>query len=97
MDGRITQTTDTDAVEDEIKRRGNDVILDELPPANTKRWVASRKAAVVTAVKAGLITIDEVCVRYNLSVEEFLSWQEKIEKHGVRALHVTKLQDFRRS
>ena len=33
--------------------------------------------------------------RYNLSVEEFLSWQEMIDKHGVRGLRVTRLQDYR--
>lgn len=30
-----------------------------LPPANTTRWVASRKAAVVAAVNAGVINRSE--------------------------------------
>ena len=69
-------------------------MLNDLPPPDTKRWVVRRKAAVVAAVKNGVITLEEVCGRYNLSVEEFSTWQEMIEKHGVRGLRVTRLQDF---
>ena len=47
----------------------------ELPPPNTTRWVVRRKAAVVAAVRAGVITVEEACRRYQLSEEEFLSWQ----------------------
>src|SRR5438874_5164371 len=32
---------------------------DDLPPPNTRRWVVRRKAAVVTAVRAGRITLEE--------------------------------------
>ena len=42
-----------------------------LPPPNTKRWVARRKAAVVEAVSSGVITLEEACRRYQLSEEEF--------------------------
>jgi hypothetical protein len=49
----------------------------ELPPLTTKRWVARRKAAVVAAVRAGVITVDEACRRYQLSEEEFLAWQRE--------------------
>lgn len=72
-------------------------ILRELPPPDTKRWVIRRKAAVVAAVKNGAITLDDVCWLYDISVEEFLTWRETIEKHGVRGLHVTKLREFRAS
>ena len=47
----------------------------ELPPPNTRRWVIRRKAAVVAAVRAGDITLEEACRRYQLSEAEFLSWQ----------------------
>ncbi len=70
-------------------------ILNELPPPDTKRWVIRRKAAVVAAVKNGAITLDDVCWLYDISVEEFLTWQETIEKRGIRGLRVTKLQEFR--
>jgi transposase-like protein len=69
----------------------------ELPPPDTKRWTARRKAAVVAAVSSGMITIDEVCRRYALSVEEFLSWRNTIQMHGVQGLQTTKLQNYRYS
>lgn len=66
-----------------------------LPPPTTKRWVIRRKAAVVTAVRAGVLTLEEACQRYHLSVEEFLSWQRLIDRHGMRGLRATRLQDYR--
>jgi hypothetical protein len=47
----------------------------DLPPPNTKRWVVRRKAAVVAAVRSGKITMEEALRRYQLTEEEFLSWQ----------------------
>jgi len=67
----------------------------ELPPPDTKRWVMRRKAEVVAGVRCGLISLDEACRRYTLSVEEFLSWQRLIDSHGVRGLRATRLQDYR--
>ena len=69
--------------------------IDELPPPNTKRWVIRRKAEVVAAVRAGVISLDEACRRYTLSIEEFLSWQRLIDSHGLAGLRVTRLQDYR--
>ncbi len=69
--------------------------LEDLPPPGTTRWVVRRKAAVVAGVRAGLLTLDEACNRYRLSVEEFLSWQNTIERHGERGLRVTRLKDYR--
>lgn len=70
--------------------------LDDLPPPDTRRWVMRRKAEVVAGVRAGLLTVDQACARYGLSIEEFSSWQEMIDRHGVHALRVTRLQDYRR-
>jgi hypothetical protein len=70
--------------------------IDDLPPPDTKRWVVRRKAEVVAGVRAGLISIEEACARYSLSMEEFLSWQRMIESHGVRGLRTTRLQHYRR-
>jgi transposase-like protein len=67
----------------------------DLPPPETKRWVARRKAVIVNAVRSGAITLEEVCRRYELSVEEFLAWQRAIETHGVAGLRVTRLQIYR--
>jgi len=44
-----------------------------------------------------MITIDEVCRRYALSVEEFLSWRKTIQRQGVQSLQTTKLQNYRYS
>lgn len=70
-------------------------MLEELPPPDTKRWVVRRKAAVVNGVRDGVLTLEQACDRYDLTVEEFMSWQRLIEEHGVRALRVTRLQDYR--
>ncbi len=67
----------------------------KLPGPETRRWVARRKAQVVAAVRDGLLTFDEACRRYNISPEEFISWERAIDRHGLTALRVTKLQDFR--
>src|SRR5947209_3200801 len=67
----------------------------DLPPPDTKRWVARRKAVVVNAVRTGAISLEEVCRRYELSVEEFLAWQRAIDTHGVAGLRVTRLQIYR--
>src|SRR5438309_11889827 len=70
-------------------------IAAELPPPDTKRWVARRKAVIVNAVRTGVISLEEVCRRYDLSVEEFLAWQRAIDAHGVPGLRVTRLQIYR--
>lgn len=69
--------------------------MDNLPPPNTTRWVSRRKAAVVAAVRNGEITIEEALRRYQLSEEEFLSWQRAFEAHGLAGLHATRVQQYR--
>ena len=69
--------------------------MNELPSPDTKRWVVRRKAVVVQAVRNGMISLQEACRRYNLSVEEFLAWQQAIERHGIPGLRVTRLQIYR--
>src|SRR6266446_8756784 len=58
----------------------------DLPPSDTKRWVARRKAAVVTAVRSGAIGLEEARRRYELSEEEFLAWKWGIANHSVAGL-----------
>ena len=83
-----------DLLDSEILTRTSVIPMD-LPPPDTKRWVARRKAVVVNAVRNGAISLEEVCRRYELSVEEFLAWQRAIETHGVAGLRVTRLQIYR--
>jgi Protein of unknown function (DUF1153) len=61
-----------------------------LPLPNTTRWTAHRKAEIVAAVRSGLISLNEACRRYNLTSEEFASWQHHFETHGVSGLRVTR-------
>ena len=69
--------------------------MTSLPPADTRRWVVRRKAAVVAAVQGGKITLEEACRRYNLSEEEFRAWQRAFEVHGLPGLRATRLQQYR--
>ena len=52
---------------------GAPLTIADLPPPSTKRWVIRRKAQVVAAVRGGLLSLEEACSRYTLTVEEFLS------------------------
>lgn len=74
---------------------GSPLTIADLPPANTRRWVIRRKAEVVAAVRGGLITLEEACDRYKLSLEEFLAWQRAIERHGLAGLRTTRIQQYR--
>ena len=67
----------------------------DLPPPETRRWVASRKAMVVKAVACGLIPVAEALDRYGISEEEFGLWRAAIESYGETALKVTTIQKFR--
>ncbi len=49
----------------------------------------------MAAVRGGLISLDDACKRYTLTIEEFLSWQRLMESHGMRGLRATRIQDYR--
>lgn len=70
-------------------------IREDLPPRDTERWVARRKAAVARAVEAGAISAEEAMQRYSISEEELRSWCESLSRHGVTALATTRLQHYR--
>ena len=74
---------------------GAPMTLADLPPAETDRWVIRRKAEVVAAVRGGLLSLEEACKRYTLTVEEFLSWQQSIDQHGLAGLRTTRIQHYR--
>lgn len=67
----------------------------DLPDANTRRWVASRKAAVIRAIVAGLITREDAVDIYSLSDEELDVWHVAVEQHGEAALKATTIQRYR--
>jgi hypothetical protein len=58
---------------------GEALTLDMLPPASPSRWTVRRKAEVVAAVSGGLLSFDDACKRYSLSVYEFTTWQRAVE------------------
>ena len=62
---------------------GSPLTLADLPPPSTRRWVIRRKAEVVAAVRGGLLSLDDACKRYTLTVEEFLAWQHAIDRFGL--------------
>lgn len=74
---------------------GSPLTVADLPPTNTRRWVIRRKAEVVAAVRGGLLSLEEACKRYRLTVEEFLSWQASIDEHGLAGLRTTRIQQYR--
>lgn len=67
----------------------------DLPDQDTRRWVASRKAAVVRAIRYGLMTWENAREMYDLSDEELQAWHAAVEKHGEVALKATTLQRYR--
>jgi hypothetical protein len=73
---------------------GSALTLANLPAPGIIRWVIRRKAEVVAAVRGGLLSLEEACARYALTVEEFLDWQKSIDSHGLNGLRSTHLQKY---
>lgn len=67
----------------------------DLPSPDTKRWVARRKAEVVAGVRGGLISLREALRTYDLSMDEFRSWQRLFENHGLDGLRTTRIKTYR--
>jgi hypothetical protein len=67
----------------------------DMPPVSTRRWVASRKAAVVRGVVYGLLSKDDALSRYGLSEDEFIEWVRAVSTHGEAALKTTMVQKYR--
>src|ERR1700693_834134 len=74
---------------------GSPLTIADLPAPGTMRWVIRRKAQVVAAVRGGLLSLEEACSRYVLTVEEFLAWQRSIDRHGLAGLRTTRIQQYR--
>jgi hypothetical protein len=74
---------------------GRRLTIDDLPEPGIKRWVTRRKAEVVAAVRGGLLSVDDACGRYELSKEEYSGWERLFERHGVKGLRTTRLQNYR--
>src|SRR5215218_9523550 len=71
------------------------ITLADLPAPTTERWVASRKAIIVAAVRGGLLSMSDACARYRLTTEEFLNWQAQVDRNGLQGLRTTRVQEYR--
>lgn len=74
---------------------GTPLTLRDLPAAETNRWVIRRKAEVVAAVRGGLISLEDALAKYRLTAEEFIAWQQAIDKWGMQGLRTTRIQSYR--
>ena len=74
---------------------GSVLTLADLPRPDAQRWVASRKAIVVAAVRGGLLSMSDACARYRLTTEEFLCWQTQVDRNGLKGLRATRVQEYR--
>ncbi len=61
----------------------------DLPPPETRRWVASRKLSVVRGVVYGLISQEDALQTYGLSEEEFQEWVSALSERGEAGLKAT--------
>ena len=46
----------------------------DLPPTESVRWTPHRKTEIVAAIQGGLLSLEEACERYALTIDEFVSW-----------------------
>jgi len=92
---QLQQRTNSRGEKYVIGPTGAPLTLADLPPPNTQRWVIRRKAEVVAAVRGGLLSLDDACARYGLTNEEFLNWQQSIDRYGMPGLRTTRLQQYR--
>jgi hypothetical protein len=74
---------------------GSPLTIADLPAPGTTRWVIRRKAELIAAVRGGLLSLDEACNRYMLTVDEFLSWQSAVNQRGPAGLRTTRTQQYR--
>lgn len=74
---------------------GEIISWETLPASTTTRWVTRRKAQVIAAIRGGLLTVEEACQRYRLTVDELSEWQSALDKHGAKGLKTTLVQQYR--
>lgn len=68
-------------------------IKDLIDLRTTKRWVVSRKAWVVCAIDAGVLTKENALDWYNLQSYELDNWIKSYRKKGQKALRTTKYKE----
>jgi hypothetical protein len=63
---------------------GSPLTLADLPAPGTTRWGIRRKAEIIAAVRGGLLSLEEACSHYTLTVEEFLKCVAVAKDHTIR-------------
>ena len=76
--------------------RDEPLALSDLPPMNTTRWTARRKAEIVAAVEKHLLTAQTARAHYGISSEELDEWQRASHSAGLSGLRITRSQQYRR-
>jgi RNA polymerase primary sigma factor len=61
---------------------------------HTLEEVGQQFSEVIAAVRGGLLSIEEACSRYMLTVDELLSWQSSVDQHGLDG-RTTRIQQYR--
>ncbi|MEO6717468.1 MAG: DUF1153 domain-containing protein [Novosphingobium sp.] len=59
--------------------------LADLPPRHHARWLKRQKKLVVMAVQSGLLPLHEAMERYELSIEEFQTWNRDYSPQPTRS------------
>lgn len=77
-------------------RAAKKVVL-KLPPPGNMRWGARSKAAVITAIRGGVLTLSEACEQYALSAAEYRSWEAAYDALGLEGLGLVGRQLRRRA
>lgn len=70
------------------------IALTYLPKTPPARWVASTKQAIVEAVEAGILTVDELGGRFGVTPEEFHAWADRLERYGAKGLRQGYVQAY---
>ncbi len=76
-------------------RRSRQIPIDVgriLPPTGSgSRWGARAKAAVVIAVRSGILSASDAYERCHLSVEELGRWEDAFDSDGIAGLRAKSL------
>jgi len=70
---------------------GRRITREDLPPADTVRWVPRRKAELVCGLMAEIITHAEAVRVYALSLEEIVHWTHLYRRFGLKGLMTTQI------
>lgn len=70
---------------------------DDYGPRPGQRWTAARKARLLNAVDAGVLSLVDACARYGLSFDEVNEWRDRYYTAGYEGLKATQQRRYRRT